>query len=130
MQLVTYRKLFAAAFVVFLITISGRNFPSRVDVSCPSSKKDAISRLTGLSINRYSFNEVGSAEGGPLLALFSSSSKILYLAKEEDFFCIISYRSVFGNRWSRSYLHGRCDHERAYLQCAKCGNVTKNLLGL
>jgi hypothetical protein len=117
-------RLLLGAMVFFALLMSMlRSIPTSARVDIPDSRMSLIEEQCGTLSSRFSFNRVASIELSGFKGCWLENA-LLDQARDEDFFCIVTYRSCFGNKWTKSYRNGMCDHFRKLTNCDDCRAVT------
>jgi hypothetical protein len=128
-------KKFSIRTLIFLIAVVAvllclAQMPRKVSVNFPMDRREYVRDLYGTEgvygkLNHFSANNVSTFTGSPGWSIWFSEKTILHDAKTQDYFCIIDYQSVLGNSWKRSFVNGKCGHNRIYTNCLDCQSVSR-----
>jgi len=114
-------------FVAFVFALA-TYIPKRVSLDFPMSLRSHVKDLLhtnqiGGRLLDISYNSVSRISSSPGWGMWASEEILLSDAKQEGYFCIITYESLYGNKWKRSHLNAKCSHGRIFLQCDECKAV-------
>lgn len=120
--------LFLTAIIAVLLSLT--QMPKNASVDFPMNRRDYVRDLYGSEgihgeLNRFSWNDVSTFTGSPGWSIWFSEKMILEDARTQGYFCIIEYKSMLGNSWKRSFVNGKCGHDRMYTNCVDCQSVSR-----